>query len=126
MKQIYEWLLGTQQQEMAGQAEWGFKFLADYNPYLKLLLFMVLAGLVFLTIRSYRREGDAKASIKVTLAALRTAVILLVVAVLFRPAIVLRIVKTLHNTVLVLADNSQSMAFSDRYACDTGYQNRMA
>ena len=123
MNQILEWLLGTQQ--LAGQTEWGFKFLAEYNPYLKLLLILVLIGLVCLTIRSYRREGDAKPWIKATLAALRIAVIVVIMAILLRPAIVLKLVKTLHSVVVVVNDNSQSMSFTDRYA-DPDYQKHMA
>jgi hypothetical protein len=122
MNRIVEWLLGTQQ--LAGQTEWGFKFLAEYNPYLKLLLILVLIGLVCLTIRSYRREGDAQPWVKVTLASLRLAVILVIMAILFRPAIVLKMVKTLHSVVVVLNDDSQSMSFMDRYA-DPDHQKHM-
>ena len=123
MNQLLEWLLGTQQ--LTGQTDWGFKFLAEYGPYLKLLLIMVGAGLVYLTIRSYRREGDAPPWVKVTLASLRLAVILVIMAILFRPAIVLRIVKTLHSVVVVLNDNSQSMSFTDKYAENPDYQKHL-
>ena len=60
---ILEWLLGTQQ--LAG-ADWNFRFLAEYEPWLKFVLFVVLAFLVYLTVRSYRREGDTRTSAKAT------------------------------------------------------------
>lgn len=126
MNRIWDWLFGMQQEALGGQSEWGFRFVSDYGPYINLLLLAVLAGLVFLTVRSYRREGDAPRRVKAILAGLRIAVIVILVAILFRPAIVLRVIKTLHSSVVVLVDDSQSMSTSDRYGGDSEYQKQLA
>ncbi len=126
MNRIIEWLIGTKLQGLGGQSSWGFRFTSGFNQYLTLLLVLALVALVYLTIRSYRREGDASRRIKTLLASIRIAVILILVAVLFRPAIVVRVVRTIYSPLLVLLDNSKSMSFQDPYAADPAEQKELS
>ncbi len=114
MDRILTWLIGAD--ALSGAEGWRFGFVAEYNNYVVLGLLAVLAGLVYLTVRSYRREGEHPPRVKATLAALRIAAIVLTMLVLLRPAIVLRYVNTVYTTLAVLVDDSLSMSFTDRYA----------
>ena len=116
MNTIIEWLLGSNKGDFAGGADWRIDFIGEYNAYVKFALVLVLVAMVYLTIRSYLREGDTKRKIKLTLAGLRIAVIVLAFLVMFRPAVVLRYTRTLYSHVLVLVDDSLSMSFKDRYS----------
>jgi hypothetical protein len=116
MNRVIEWLLGPKVGELAGADNWWVTFIGDWSSYARLALLLVFAAMVYLTVRSYRREGDARPRVKATLAGVRIAVIVLVFIVLFRPAIMLRYVKTLRRSLVVLVDDSLSMSFSDRYA----------
>jgi hypothetical protein len=114
MTRFLEWLLDLQPGKLAG-GDWRIGFVAEHNDYIRLGLLAVLAVLVWLTVRNYRREGDVRPRIKKLCAAMRIAVIILVVAILFQPAVVLRVTETLYSSVLVLVDNSMSMQYADRY-----------
>lgn len=116
MNTIMDWLLGSKSGDFAGGADWRIGFIGEYNGYVKFALVLVLVALVYLTIRSYLREGDTKRRIKLTLAAIRVVVVVLAFLVLFRPAVVLRYTRTLYSHVLVLVDDSLSMSFKDRYS----------
>jgi len=116
MNSIVTWLLGSNPTEVVGEGNWRFGFVAEYGNYVNLALIVVFVAMVYLIVRSYRREGDNPARAKALLAGLRVAVCLLVLAVVFRPAIVLRFARTLYSSVLVLIDDSRSMSFTDRYA----------
>ncbi|MGC9455503.1 MAG: hypothetical protein ACP5HU_11670 [Phycisphaerae bacterium] len=116
MSNLWQWLLGSPQAVETGQGEWRFGFVAGYDGAVVLALLCVAAAMVYLTIRSYRREGDAPRRAKAVLAVLRVVTVLLVLAVLFRPALVLRTTRTLHSSVVVLLDGSLSMSLSDAYA----------
>ena len=113
--QIITWLLGSDPAELVGEGNWRFGFVASYGNYVNLLLIVLFVAMAYLIIRSYRREGDNPTGVKASLAVLRLLVCLLVLAVLFRPAIVLRFTRTVYSSVLVLIDDSRSMAFTDRY-----------
>jgi len=115
MNRFFEWLLNLKPGELTG-ANWSFRFVAQYNPYVSLLLLCVGAGMVYLTVRSYRREGDAPRKAKVVLATIRIVVIALALAILFRPAVVMQFARTLHSSVVVLIDDSLSMSFKDGYS----------
>ena len=125
MNEIVKWLLGSDPTELLGEGNWRFGFVAEYGNYVNLALIAVFAAMVYLVARSYRREGDNPAGVKVLLGCVRIAVCLLVLAALFRPAIVLRFTRTLYSTVLVLIDDSRSMSFTDRYA-DANTQAKVA
>jgi len=116
MNRIVTWLLGSDPAELLGEGDWQFGFVAEYGNYVNLAVIAVFVAMVYLIVRSYRREGTNPAGAKAFLAAVRIAVCLLVLAVLFRPAVVLRFTRTLYSTVLVLIDDSRSMSFTDRYA----------
>ncbi len=115
MSRIWQWLFGFSPDQLAGADAWSFGVTAEFGGFVRLLLVAVLAMMVYLVIRSYRREGDAKASVKITLAAIRLLVVGLVFLILLRPAIILRFVKELRSVVVVLIDDSHSMSFTDRY-----------
>jgi len=114
MNRVIEWLLGIKPGELAG-ADWEIGLVAEHGNYINLALMLALAAMVFLIVRSYRREGDAPRRTKTLLAAVRIAVVALVFVVLFRPAVVLHLAKTLHSVVVVLIDDSLSMSCKDRY-----------
>jgi len=116
MQRFIQWLVGSTGSAPAGARDWRIGFIADHNNYVVLALVAVAVGLVYLTIHSYRREGDAPARAKATLAGIRIGVIALMLLVLFQPAVVFRFVNTLYTSVAVLVDDSLSMSFADRYA----------
>ncbi|HDZ20817.1 hypothetical protein LCGC14_0269020 [marine sediment metagenome] len=119
MTALLKWLLGIETGMFAGADSWSFRFLAEFTSGVRLLLLVVLVGMVVLTVRSYRREGDTPRRAKALMAGLRIAVIAALLAVLLRPAIVLRYEKELRSsTVVVLVDESLSMGFEDRYVTD--------
>ncbi|MBL7134221.1 MAG: hypothetical protein ISS78_08995 [Phycisphaerae bacterium] len=115
MNRAIKFLLGLPTADMARADSWRIGFTAEYGNYVKLALILAFIALVYLTIRSYRREGDAPTGAKVTLMSMRIAALALVFAIIFNPAIVLRFLKTLRSTVVVLIDDSRSMSFTDRY-----------
>ena len=115
IEQIVTWLLGSEPAELVGEGNWRFKFVAGYGNYVNLLLIVVFLAMVYLIVRSYRREGDSPPGVKASLGAIRVLVCLLVLGVLFRPAIVLRFTRTVYSTVVLLIDDSRSMSFTDRY-----------
>lgn len=115
MVSFWKWLLGWEVGEVV-RADWRLRFVAEIPNWLKLVLMVVFAALAYLTIRSYRREGEAPRRAKAVLAAIRLAVLALVFAIILQPAIVLRYVNSLTSSVVLLIDDSQSMSFTDRYA----------
>ena len=115
IKQIVTWLLGSDPAELVGEGNWRFGFVASYGNYVNLLLIVLFVAMAYLIIRSYRREGDNPGAVKASLAVIRLVVCLLVLAVLFRPAIVLRFTRTVYSSVVLLIDDSRSMSFTDRY-----------
>lgn len=115
MASFWKWLLGWELGEVIAHGNWQFRFVAEYGNYINLALMLVFAALLYLTVRSYRREGEAPRRAKAVLAGIRIAVIILVFGILFQPAIVLRYVKSLTSSVVLLIDDSQSMGFKDRY-----------
>ncbi|HAU36137.1 MAG TPA: hypothetical protein DCX07_00280 [Phycisphaerales bacterium] len=115
MNRWMEWLLNINPGELSG-VNWTFRFVAEYNVYIRFAMWCALGAMAYLTVRSYRREGDAPGRAKAILGALRVAVIVTAFAVLFRPAIVLQYIRTLHSSIVVLVDDSLSMSFADEYA----------
>jgi len=115
MNAFWDWLFGEEAIDTSGASGWRVALVARYDNYVILALLLVLVAMVFLTVRSYRREGDAPRRVKATLGVIRVAVFVLAMLVLFRPAIVLRFTETLYSTVAVLVDDSLSMSYTDRY-----------
>ncbi len=115
MKTIIAWLFGAKDGDLTGGTDWRLGFIADYHNYITLGILLAALFMVYLTIRSYRREGQNSPKVKYTLAVIRIVAIVLAMMVIFRPAIVLRYTRTLRSTVVVLMDDSMSMSFKDRY-----------
>ncbi len=125
MKRFLEWLLQLKSGKLAGADSWSPNFAAEYNNWVILGLFVVFAALVVLTIACYLREGDTRRRTKMTIAAIRITVIVLIFALLFQPGLTLRYKKDLYSTVVVLVDDSLSMSLKDRYA-DASLRNDLA
>ncbi len=115
LNDIWQWLLGSDTGKFSGGDGAEFSFMSDYSGGAILAMGLGFAGLVFLVIRSYLREGDASKVAKGFLAAVRIIVLAIVFVILFRPAIVLRFTNTLYSSVVVLVDDSLSMSFNDKY-----------
>ena len=116
MGRVISWLVGLDAGELEGADSWFPAFSAAYNNWIILGLFVVFAALIALTVISYLREGDISRRVKLTIAGIRIAVLVLIVAVLFQPELVLRYKKNHYHTVAVLFDDSLSMSVKDRYA----------
>lgn len=116
MARFMEWLLRLKPGELAGADSWAPTFAARYNNWIILALAVVFLALMALTLLSYLREGDNPRRVKLTIAAVRIVVLLLVLATLFEPGLVLRYKRTLYSSVVVLLDDSLSMSLKDRYA----------
>jgi uncharacterized membrane protein len=112
---LIRWLLGERFDGAGSSGDWGFGFASELDSYALLAVLAALGLMAFITIRSYRREGDASRRVKGVLAALRLATVLLAVALLLRPAVVLKTFKTLYSSVVVLIDDSLSMSYTDKY-----------
>jgi len=117
MNSIIEWLLGPEGDRLAGISDWRIDFVAEYARNKGVLVGFVLlfAALMFLTIRSYRREGDAPTRTKAALAVIRIVVIALVIILILQPGIVIRTEQTLRSYLVVMVDDSISMSFEDEY-----------
>ncbi|MBT3200231.1 MAG: VWA domain-containing protein [Phycisphaerales bacterium] len=134
LNDIWQWLLGIKPGQYAGGDGATFRFVADYSGEIVLGMAAVFAGLIFLVIRSYLREGDASKKAKGALAAIRIIVITAIFVILFRPAMVHQFTNTLYSSVVILIDDSLSMSFGDKYLdptrrsdeADAEYQARLA
>ena len=116
MKQFLELLLNLEPGQLAGADDWGPRFLgAPQSSWAILGILLAAAALVWLTVRSYLREGDVPRRAKLTLAGVRIAVILLVLATLLQPAITIKKIRMDYSTVVVLMDDSLSMSLKDHY-----------
>ncbi|MEI7834818.1 MAG: hypothetical protein WCK05_00230 [Planctomycetota bacterium] len=115
MERLIEILFALPAGALSRGDEWSFALAGDLSGYAKLGLIAAVVFLAYVTIRSYRREGDAPRRAKTILAGLRIAAILLAVSVLLRPAVVVRTAQTLYRTVIVLVDNTYSMGRQDDY-----------
>ncbi|MCY2927591.1 MAG: hypothetical protein NT031_19560, partial [Planctomycetota bacterium] len=116
MERWIETLFGLPAGALSRGDEWSFAFAGDLSGYAKLALIAALGFLTYVTVRCYRREGDASPRAKAVLAGLRIAAIALALGVLLRPAVVVRTAQTLYRTVIVLVDNTYSMSRKDDYA----------
>jgi hypothetical protein len=116
---VWRFLFGTDPQSLFGSGNWSFSFIADYSNYMKLSLGLVFAFMVWLTIRSYRREGETSRGRKALLASLRILVLVLLFVIVMKPAVIWRRTRTLYSDVVILCDDSGSMTqTSDVYDRD--------
>lgn len=116
MESIIEWLFGMDPGQLGRGDSWRFAFVAKHSGNVKLVMIAVIALMTYLTVRSYRREGEAPRAAKGVLSGLRIAVILLAFMILFQPAVVVTATRTLYRSVVLLIDDSLSMSFKDTYA----------
>lgn len=115
MKKLIEWFLGIQPDDLAAGESWRIGLIARHTNYALLGMLALLVAMVYLTIRSYRREGDTPPAAKALLSVLRILVIVSVLLLLLRPALVLRFTETLRSAVVVVIDDSLSMGKKDSY-----------
>ncbi len=106
---VWRFLFGADPVSLFGAGDWSFRFIAEYSNYVRLSLGLVFAFMVWLTIRSYRREGEVSKGRKIALATLRIFVLVLLFVIVMKPAIVWKRTRTLYSDVLVLVDDSNSM-----------------
>ncbi len=129
MGDIWRWLIGLNRplSDDAGNAwdSWRLDFIADYGNYISLAILASAALLLYIVFRCYRREGNASAKVKRMLTCLRAVVIVLLVAILFQPAIVMHFGKTVYSDVVLLVDDSLSMTRSDAPR-DAGDREKLA
>ena len=120
MNSIIEWLLGPGAKDrlsFTGVENWRISFVAKYadDNVVRVGLLLLFAGMTFLTIRSYRREGNVHPRAKAVLATIRIIVIALVIILILQPGIFIREEQTLRSYLVVLIDDSRSMSFKDTY-----------
>ena len=115
MNKILQWLLGTPLEQLTGGGDWEFGFVSDYSDYAKFGLILALIALGVLTVRTYRREGDAPRGARIALGVIRMLVFVLILGIIFQPALILKFTKELYSSVVVVVDDSLSMSFNDRY-----------
>jgi hypothetical protein len=117
MTRLLEILFHFRPGELAGADSWRPRLVGvPASSWGVLLVAMIAAALIWLTVRSYRREGATPPRAKLTLAGLRIAIIMLTLAILLQPVLTLKNVRTDYSTVLVLLDDSLSMSIGDGYA----------
>lgn len=84
------------------------------------VLLAAVAGLVWLVYSLYRREMRAcRPGVKAFLAAIRIAVLLVLVVVFMGPALAISLRRVVEPYVLLLLDESLSMGIQDRYESET-------
>jgi len=116
MKRFFEILLNFEPGEWVGADEWSIKLTGvPANSWAVLGMIVAAAGLIWLTVRSYLREGDVSRRAKLALAGVRITAILLVFLVLLRPVLKLTRARAEFTTVAVLIDTSESMSLQDPY-----------
>ncbi|MFW5839929.1 MAG: hypothetical protein ACOCZE_05040, partial [Planctomycetota bacterium] len=113
LQRIWNFLISAQPGESLAAAEWPPQF-AQSN-YVKLGLGLLLAFMIWLTIRNYRREGENPTKVKGFLAAIRIATLVMLFLIAMKPALVWHKTRTLYSDVVVLFDDSLSMAYDEDF-----------
>lgn len=111
------------------EAEGGASLVMTHGPrsWGVFVLLAVALLLLWAVLALYRRESDtAPPRARLALAALRALVVLCVLAVLLGPAVVFTQRRTIEPVVLVMVDESLSMAVRDRYASDPAMIPRLS
>ncbi len=117
MKRFLEILLNLKPGQLARADDWGPSLLGIPSNSWAVLGILAAAGLmIWLTVRSYLREGQIARRAKLTLAAVRIAVIVGVLLVLAQPALTIKTNRTDYSVAVVLLDDSLSMTLDDNYA----------
>ncbi|GMU84727.1 MAG: hypothetical protein AMXMBFR47_45960 [Planctomycetota bacterium] len=92
-----------------------FEFAGMPGGWARLLAFIIFVGLCYAVFWLYRREGRAGASLRMrlSLAAVRCVVLLLLALIWLEPVIATYLKRTIPAKTIVLVDDSASMAISD-------------
>jgi hypothetical protein len=112
-------LLGVDPSKFEGipLSKLSIRFLGLPQSWWALLVIAALIVLVWLTFRTYKREGaSASPAMKNFLAVMRFGAILLVLLGLFQPTLVIDQSKPLRSAAILLVDNSLSMGIQDKLA----------
>ncbi len=116
MKEIIYTILGIDRGEIAPGAETNLVFTNDPGSWRTFVLVAVFALLIYGIFWLYRREmKSCPRRVRMTLAILRTAVLVVLAVVLLRPVLESRVVRPLVTTIVVLVDDSYSMKTADQY-----------
>ena len=117
LHKMVQWVFGIPAEAQAGVDAWSLRLAGmPHNLWLLMGLILAVGLLIWLTLRSYIREGQASRRAKLTLAALRVAVVCIVALLTLQPTAALRYSRPLAGDVVVLIDDSLSMRWADRYA----------
>jgi hypothetical protein len=93
-----------------------FKLLGQPQGWGLLLTILAVAGMVWLTFSLYRREGKTASTRKrMTLAVIRTLIILLALVLFFEPTLLVSKLRETLSPVIVMVDTTESMTIDDRY-----------
>ncbi len=106
---IWNFLINAKPGESMAEADWPPQF-AQGNS-IKLGLGLVLAFMIWLTVRNYRREGDTSSRAKGALAAIRIAMLVILFLIAMKPALVWHKTQTLYTDLVLLIDDSASMDY---------------
>ncbi|MCH7872540.1 MAG: VWA domain-containing protein [Planctomycetes bacterium] len=103
-----------------------FEFAGIPGGWMNLVGFAAVVALCYMVIWLYRREGRAGAGarLRVGLATLRCAAIVMLAIIWLRPVLATLIVRTVTARVVVLADISASMSIVDRDSAAAGVSRR--
>lgn len=128
MKRLFEWLLGLDGGFLGRDGELSVSFdshwpLSDYVGAFtwNILLLALAAGMVWLI---YRRDGRSQ-RVRITLGAMRLALLTLVIVLLNRPQLTVTQTRVEPSVLAVLIDDSLSMRLSDMQSGST-HQTRLA
>ena len=117
MKDAIWELLRLSPDDFEGVEDWSLRLIGiPANLWAIMGLLAAFAVLAWIVIRSYRGEGTSHPRAKAVLGTIRIIVLILLMLVILQPAIVLRFTNTQHSMVVVLLDDTLSMAWTDRYA----------
>ncbi len=114
MIRFLEILFGVPAGEWAGAESWRPRFAgAPESGWAVLALAATLGAIVWLIVRTYKREGSAPPAAKAMLAGVRILIVAMIVAICAAPTIVLRRVHTETSIVAIVIDDSLSMSIAD-------------
>lgn len=111
MQGVIEWLLSLKRVGLDDPGKLSLRWLEPLDAWMWFIICLAVAAYVFLI---YRRDGGGR-KIRILLASLRAALIILALLLLCRPAVVYRRDRTEPSTVAVVLDHSASMAREDHY-----------
>lgn len=116
MTDAFRWLFGIPRDATNSASGWNLRLIGvPANLWALMGLLVVFGFLGWLTVRSYRREGQTHKRLKGGLTAIRLTVLAILLVLALQPAVVAHYQKSLPSEVAVLVDDSLSMRWADRY-----------